>query len=85
MRLVAMLANEAADAVYRGVCNAADADTAMVKGLNYPAGPLAWGKKLGWHRIHDVMRALNLYYGDPRYRVAPPIRRWEHAEETGRA
>ncbi len=82
MRILAMLANEAADAVYRGVCSDGDADTATVKGLNYPMGPLAWGRKLGWHRIHDVMRGLNLYYGDPRYRVAPPIRRWEHAAEV---
>jgi 3-hydroxybutyryl-CoA dehydrogenase len=84
MRIVAMLANEAADAVYRGVCSEGDADIATLKGLNYPAGPLAWGRKLGWHRIHDVLRGLNLYYGDPRYRVAPPIRRWEHAAETAR-
>jgi len=85
MRIVAMLANEAADAVYRGVCGEADADTATIKGLNYPAGPLAWGKKLGWHRIHDVLRAMHLYYGDPRYRVAPLIKRWEHAAEMARA
>ena len=85
MRILAMLANEAADAVYRGVCSEADADTAVLKGLNYPAGPLAWAKKLGWHRIHDVLRGLNLYYGDPRYRVAPPIRRWEFAAESGHA
>ena len=84
MRILAMLANEAADAVYRGVCSEADADTAVLKGLNYPAGPLAWGRKLGWHRIHDVLRGLNLYYGDPRYRVAAPIRRWEHAAEAAR-
>jgi 3-hydroxybutyryl-CoA dehydrogenase len=81
MRIVAMLANEAADAVYRGVCTEGDADTATMKGLNYPAGPLAWGRKLGWHRINDVLRALHLYYGDPRYRVAPLIKRWEHAAE----
>jgi 3-hydroxybutyryl-CoA dehydrogenase len=85
MRILAMLANEAADAVYRGVCSEADADIATLKGLNYPAGPLAWAKKLGWHRIHDVLRALNLYYGDPRYRVAPPIRRWEFAAESADA
>jgi 3-hydroxybutyryl-CoA dehydrogenase len=84
MRIFAMLANEAADAVYRGVCSGEDADTATLKGLNYPAGPLAWGRKLGWHRIHDVMRSLNLYYADPRYRVAPPIRRWEYAAEAAR-
>ncbi len=77
LRIVAMLANEAADAVYRGVCSAADADLATLKGLNYPLGPLAWGRKLGWHRINDVMRGLAGYYGDPRYRVSPLIRRWD--------
>jgi 3-hydroxybutyryl-CoA dehydrogenase len=85
MRIVAMLANEAADAVYRGVCSEAAADLATLKGLNYPAGPLAWARKLGWHRINDVLRALGLYYGDPRYRIAPLIRRWEHAAETREA
>ncbi len=81
MRLVAMLANEAADAVYRGVCSAEDADTAMQKGLNYPAGPIAWGKKLGWYRIHDTMRAIAGYYGDPRYRVSPLVKRWDAEAE----
>ena len=41
MRTVAMLANEAADAVNQGVCSAAGADLAMQKGVNYPRGPLA--------------------------------------------
>ena len=59
MRILAMLANEAADAVYRCVCSEGDADIATLKGLNYPAGPLAWGKKLGWHRIYDVLRGLS--------------------------
>jgi 3-hydroxybutyryl-CoA dehydrogenase len=84
MRIVAMLANEAADAVYRGVCSDGDADTATLKGLNYPMGPLAWARKLGWHRIHDTLRALHLYYGDPRYRISPLIRRSEHAAEATR-
>ena len=36
---LAMLINEAADAVQQGVCSEADADTAMKLGVNYPAGP----------------------------------------------
>ncbi len=83
-RIVAMLANEAADAVYRGICSAADADIAMLKGLNYPLGPLAWGGKLGWHRIHDVIRSLASYYGDPRYRVSPLVRRRDAEAERKR-
>jgi len=41
LRTVAMLANEAADAVLQGVGSAADIDLAMRAGVNYPCGPLA--------------------------------------------
>ena len=47
MRTVAMLINEAADAVNQGVATVADVDTAMRKGVNYPRGPLAWADDLG--------------------------------------
>ena len=47
MRTVAMLANEAADAVNQGVCSAAAVDIAMQKGVNYPRGPLAWADAVG--------------------------------------
>ncbi len=50
MRTVAMLANEAADAVNQGVCSAAGADAAMCLGVNYPLGPLAWADRLGLSR-----------------------------------
>ena len=41
-RTIAMLVNEASDAVEQGVCDAAGADAAMTLGVNYPAGPFAW-------------------------------------------
>ena len=44
MRTVAMLVNEAADAVNQGVCTASDLDLAMKKGVNYPLGPLECGR-----------------------------------------
>ncbi len=43
-RTVAMLVNEALDALQKGVASAQDIDTAMRLGVNYPQGPLAWGK-----------------------------------------
>lgn len=43
MRTVAMLANEAADAVLQGVASARDVDRAMRFGVNYPSGPLGLG------------------------------------------
>jgi 3-hydroxybutyryl-CoA dehydrogenase len=75
MRTVAMLANEAADAVYQGVCTAQDADTAMRKGVNYPRGPLAWADVVGLGHIVGVLDNLAASYGDGRYRVSPLLRR----------
>ena len=75
MRTVAMLANEAADAVNQGVCNAADADLAMQKGVNYPLGPLAWAARIGIDKVLRVLQNLAAEYGEDRYRVSPLIRR----------
>lgn len=71
MRTVAMLANEAADAVHFGVADAAGVDLAMRKGVNYPLGPLEWAQKIGLARIHSVLAALGAFYGEDRYRISP--------------
>ena len=73
MRTVAMLANEAADAVNQGVCDAAAADAAMCKGVNYPCGPLAWADRAGLPAIGTVLANLARFYGEDRYRVSPFI------------
>ncbi|GAB3432587.1 3-hydroxyacyl-CoA dehydrogenase PaaC [Massilia solisilvae] len=75
MRTVAMLANEAADAVNQGVCSAAAVDTAMRKGVNYPRGPLAWADSVGIEQIVIVLSNLAASYGEDRYRVSPLLRR----------
>ncbi len=71
MRTVAMLANEAADAVNQGVCNAAAADAAMKLGVNYPQGPLAWADALGVATVRTVLAHLGEAYGEDRYRISP--------------
>jgi len=73
MRTVAMLANEAADAVNQGVCDAAAADAAMRLGVNYPRGPLAWADAVGVGQIRTVLAHLAAFYGEDRYRVSPLI------------
>ena len=56
MRTVAMLANEAADAVHAGHRVARrDVDLAMRKGVNYPRGPLAWADAIGVAHVRDVL------------------------------
>ncbi|MDJ0947984.1 MAG: 3-hydroxyacyl-CoA dehydrogenase [Alphaproteobacteria bacterium] len=75
MRTVAMLVNEAADAVNQGVCDAADLDTAMIKGVNYPRGPLAWADFLSPAWVLVVSDGLYGHYGEDRYRPSPLLRR----------
>ena len=71
MRTVAMLVNEAADAVNQAVCTAADLDLAMEKGVNYPLGPLKWADSVGIAFFHTVLSNLCTHYGEDRYRVSP--------------
>ena len=75
MRSVAMLANEAADAVNQGIANARDVDLAMRNGVNYPIGPLAWADVVGLAHVAAVLGNLAAHYGDPRYRISPLIAR----------
>ncbi|WP_256435913.1 3-hydroxyacyl-CoA dehydrogenase PaaH [Dechloromonas sp. TW-R-39-2] len=75
MRTVAMLANEAADAVNQGVCSETAADAAMRLGVNYPQGPLAWADQVGVETIRDVLAYLGTSYGEDRYRISPLIQR----------
>ena len=78
-RVVAMLINEAADAVYRAIGSESDVETAMLKGVNYPKGLLAWGREWGWTKVCDQIEALRERTGDPRYRVCP----WIHDQISG--
>jgi 3-hydroxybutyryl-CoA dehydrogenase len=82
MRTVAMLANEAADAVNTGVCSAAAVDVAMQKGVNYPRGPLAWTDAVGVTQVVTVLSNLAASYGEDRYRVSPLLRRKLAAAST---
>ncbi len=82
MRTVAMLANEAADAVNQGVCSAEAADAAMKLGVNYPRGPLAWGDAIGVPVLRTVLRHLGDAYGEDRYRTSPRIHQAFFAQES---
>jgi 3-hydroxybutyryl-CoA dehydrogenase len=74
-RTIAMLVNEASDAVEQGVCDAAAADAAMTLGVNYPAGPFAWLALWGAARVVPLLDALDAFYRGERYRVSPRLRR----------
>jgi 3-hydroxybutyryl-CoA dehydrogenase len=74
-RTVAMLVNEAADAVKEGIATADAVDLAMQKGVNYPRGPLAWGDAIGAARVRELVANLGAHYGEPRYRISPGLAR----------
>jgi 3-hydroxybutyryl-CoA dehydrogenase len=74
-RTLAMLINEAADAVLHGVCSPEGADAAMKLGVNYPAGPFEWLARWNVAGVMAVLQALDAAYRGERYRVSPWLRR----------
>jgi 3-hydroxybutyryl-CoA dehydrogenase len=74
-RTIAMLINEAADAVLQGVCTPEGADAAMKLGVNYPAGPFEWLARWSPQGVASVMRTLDDEYRGERYRLSPWLRR----------
>jgi 3-hydroxybutyryl-CoA dehydrogenase len=73
-RTIAMLVNEAHDAVQQGVCSEEGADAAMKLGVNYPAGPFEWLAFWGAEPIVALLDRLDTYYRGERYRVSPYLR-----------
>jgi 3-hydroxybutyryl-CoA dehydrogenase len=75
MRTVAMIANEAFEAVLHGVASEQAVDDAMRYGVNYPSGPLAWARGIGLGRVLAVLDYLHAATGDMRYRASYGLRR----------
>ena len=74
-RTVAMLVNEAVDAVLMRVATPRDIDLAMTKGVNYPKGLIAWGEEIGMATVLGRLEALYAEYGEDRYRPSALLRR----------
>ncbi len=74
-RIVAMLINEAADALYLNIASRDDIDLAMTRGVNYPKGLLKWADEIGIEECVARMDALYHEYLEDRYRCSPLLRR----------
>ena len=74
-RIIVMLFNEAADALYFNIASAEDIDTAMLKGVNYPKGLLAWAQEYGVQNIVNQIDTLYNIYHEDRYRCSPQWRK----------
>jgi 3-hydroxybutyryl-CoA dehydrogenase len=73
-RILTMLMNEAADAVFWQVASPEAIDTAMQRGVNYPKGLLAWLDERGAQDVVAELDTLHMRYGEERYRCSPLLR-----------
>ena len=71
LRIVSMLINEAADALYLNIASKEDLDLAMIKGVNYPKGLLYWADEIGIETIFQTLNNLHINYCEDRYRPSP--------------
>jgi 3-hydroxybutyryl-CoA dehydrogenase len=74
-RILVMLINEAADALFWNIASAEDIDTAMTKGVNYPKGLLTWADEKGIDWCVNAMDNLYNEYHEDRYRCSPLLRK----------
>lgn len=74
-RILAMLINEAADAVFLNVASKEDVDLAMTNGVNYPKGLLKWADEIGLKVVLKTLEELFEEYGEDRYRPNPLLKR----------
>jgi 3-hydroxybutyryl-CoA dehydrogenase len=81
-RIVTMLINEAADAVFWQIASAEAIDLAMTKGVNYPKGLLQWADEIGIGECVRRMDALYNLYKEDRYRCSPLLRKMADAGKT---
>jgi len=80
-RILVMLINEAADAVYLNICSDEDVELAMTKGVNYPKGLLAWADQIGIDVVVDMLDNLYHTYHEDRYRCSPLLRQMAEQDE----
>lgn len=74
-RIVAMLINEAIDALHLNIASAQDLELAMTKGVNYPKGLLQWCDEWGADKCLNILDGLYHEYHEDRYRASVLLRR----------
>ena len=81
-RVLSMLINEAADALFLNIASKEDIDLAMTKGVNYPKGLLAWADEVGLENVLNQLEGLQTEYGEDRYRPSPLLKRMVREKKT---
>jgi 3-hydroxybutyryl-CoA dehydrogenase len=81
-RVVAMLINEAVDALYLNIASKEDIDLAMTKGVNYPKGLLKWCDEIGASNVLNTLDNLYNTYLEDRYRASVLLRKMARDNKT---
>lgn len=81
-RILSMLINEAADAVFLNIATKKDIDLAMTKGVNYPKGLLSWSDEIGIKKVFNQLDELYNEYNEDRYRPSPILKRMIKNNQT---
>ena len=81
-RVLVMLINEAADALFLNIASKEDIDLAMTKGVNYPKGLLSWADEIGIDLVVKGLDELYEEYHEDRYRCSPLLRRMNQKNQT---
>jgi 3-hydroxybutyryl-CoA dehydrogenase len=74
-RVLATIVNIACEIAQQQIATPGDIDRAVTLGLNYPAGPLALGDRLGAARVLEVLENIYAVTRDMRYRPSLWLRR----------
>lgn len=81
-RILVMLINEAAEALFLNIASVQDIDNAMTKGVNYPKGLLAWADEKGIDWCVQKLDDLYNEYHEDRYRCSAILRRMNRDNKT---
>ncbi len=74
-RMIATIVNTSADIAQKRIAVPDDINKAVRLGLAYPRGPLEFGDHIGAGRILEILETMHAFYGDPRYRPSPWLKR----------
>ena len=83
-RILMPMINEAAFTLYEGIATREDIDTIMKLGMNHPMGPLVLADFIGIDVCVNILDYMYEQFGDPKFRVAPNMRRMVAAGKLGR-
>lgn len=80
-RILVLLINEAADALFNQRASREDIDLAMTTGIDFPTGLLSWADDLGIEVVVQHLDRLYGLYGEERYRCSPLLRNMKKRAE----